>query len=71
MSKQVIQCDFTDGDQERGFTWFDKHYQGIATATLWGDGVLEFSGKNHRVHIENIGTPQEKVIVVDISDLDQ
>lgn len=69
MSKQVLECDFST-EEERGYTWFTNH-QPTATATLWNDGVLEFSGKNHRVHIENIGTPQEKVIVVDISDLDQ
>lgn len=67
MKKQILECDFST-DKDRGFTWF-RNYQGVATATLSYDGYLQFDSGKHRVLIENIGTPDEKVFVTDISDL--
>jgi hypothetical protein len=69
MKTEIVPCDFTTA-KEKGFTWF-RNYQGVGTATLYHDGLLEFQGSKHRVFIENIGTPDEKVIINDISDLDE
>lgn len=68
MTKQMIlPCDFST-DKERGFFWHRDH-NAVGSATLHYDGLLEFQGSRHRVFIENIGTPEERVIVNDISDL--
>jgi|APCry1669188879_1035177.scaffolds.fasta_scaffold433977_1 hypothetical protein len=61
--KQLIGCDFSTNNQ-RGFTWFDNSIP-TAVVTLYKDGTAEFTGVKYRVHIENIGTDEEKVIVVE------
>jgi hypothetical protein len=43
--------------------------QPVASYTVHSDGMIEFQGRRYRVFIENIGTAFEKVIVNDISDL--
>ena len=68
MTKQtIVPCDFSTS-KEQGFFWHRDH-NAVASATLYHDGVLEFSGSNHRVLIENIGTPEEKVLSYRIGDL--
>lgn len=67
MKKQILECDFSS-NKERGFFWHRNH-QSVGSVTLYYDGLLEFEGSNNRVFIENIGTPDEKVFVTDISDL--
>jgi hypothetical protein len=64
MSKQLFECDFST-ENVRGFTWF-KNHQGTGTVTLIDSGHLEFSGRNHKIYVENIGTAKEKVTVVEI-----
>jgi|LakMenE01Jun11ns_1017448.scaffolds.fasta_scaffold9272174_2 hypothetical protein len=66
MSKQqIVDCDFST-EKEKGFFWMANH-QTVATATLY-PGLIAFQGSKYRIHVENVGTPKEKVTVVDLDD---
>ena len=39
----------------------------IGSYTVYKDGILEFVGTKHSILVENIGTPDEKVIVNNFS----
>ena len=51
-----------------GIFWNKDMTVAIGSYTVYRDGVLEFVGIKHSILVENIGTPDEKVIVNNISD---
>jgi hypothetical protein len=54
-----------------GIFWNKDMTVAIGSYTVYRDGVLEFVGIKHSILVENIGTPDEKVTINDLSDISQ